>query len=248
MARHYATRDFFRQMPNPLLARYFHARGVLGEAHGRLEMSGHPGSRRPRESGSHPDDPARHCARGHRRGFNTLRALAQNRGETGSLETAPSATPSRWCSHSGIAPGLTAVFSLYVGPDLSRPDGHGRGDRPPGAPRRGARVRRAKLSNGPVPPDIAAPRASRTSAGSAVAAAPSPGELLSISCSKAAHRAGRAGASRQRRGKRAQPVVSRCTITVARFPPRFGRRKRRPQAAPASSSSISTPAPLNRQK
>ena len=28
MARHYATRDFFRQMPNPLLARYFHARGV----------------------------------------------------------------------------------------------------------------------------------------------------------------------------------------------------------------------------
>ncbi len=29
MARHYATRDFFRQMPNPLLARYFHARGVF---------------------------------------------------------------------------------------------------------------------------------------------------------------------------------------------------------------------------
>ena len=48
-----------------------------GVAHGRLEMSGHPGSRRPRESGSHPDDPARHCARGHRRGFNNLRALAQ---------------------------------------------------------------------------------------------------------------------------------------------------------------------------
>ena len=48
-----------------------------GVAHGRLEMSGHPGSRRPRESGSHPDDPARHCARGHRRGCNTLRARAQ---------------------------------------------------------------------------------------------------------------------------------------------------------------------------
>ena len=31
MARHYATRDFFRQMPNHLLARYFHARGVLGD-------------------------------------------------------------------------------------------------------------------------------------------------------------------------------------------------------------------------
>ncbi len=27
MARHYSTRDFFRQMPNRLLARYFHARG-----------------------------------------------------------------------------------------------------------------------------------------------------------------------------------------------------------------------------
>ena len=31
MARHYATRDFFGQMPNPLLVRYFHARGVLGD-------------------------------------------------------------------------------------------------------------------------------------------------------------------------------------------------------------------------
>ena len=29
MARHYSTRDFFRQMPNPLLARYFHARGLF---------------------------------------------------------------------------------------------------------------------------------------------------------------------------------------------------------------------------
>ena len=31
MARHYATRDFFRQMPNQLLARYFHARGVFDD-------------------------------------------------------------------------------------------------------------------------------------------------------------------------------------------------------------------------
>lgn len=31
MARQYSTRDFFRQMPNTLLARYFEARGVLGE-------------------------------------------------------------------------------------------------------------------------------------------------------------------------------------------------------------------------
>lgn len=29
MARHYSTKDFFRQMPNALLARYFAARGVL---------------------------------------------------------------------------------------------------------------------------------------------------------------------------------------------------------------------------
>ena len=31
MARHYAARDFFRQMPNPLLAHYFHARGVFAD-------------------------------------------------------------------------------------------------------------------------------------------------------------------------------------------------------------------------
>jgi hypothetical protein len=29
MTRHYSTRDFFRQMPNALLARYFSARDVL---------------------------------------------------------------------------------------------------------------------------------------------------------------------------------------------------------------------------
>ena len=29
MARHYSTKDFFRQMPNALLARYFHARGLF---------------------------------------------------------------------------------------------------------------------------------------------------------------------------------------------------------------------------
>lgn len=31
MARHYSTKDFFRQMPNALLARYFEARGLFGE-------------------------------------------------------------------------------------------------------------------------------------------------------------------------------------------------------------------------
>jgi hypothetical protein len=30
MARHYSTKDFFRQMPNPLLARYFQERGLFG--------------------------------------------------------------------------------------------------------------------------------------------------------------------------------------------------------------------------
>ena len=31
MARHYSTRDFFRQMPNALLARYFAGRAVFAE-------------------------------------------------------------------------------------------------------------------------------------------------------------------------------------------------------------------------
>jgi hypothetical protein len=31
MARHYSTRDFFRQMPNALLARYFQGRGLFGD-------------------------------------------------------------------------------------------------------------------------------------------------------------------------------------------------------------------------
>jgi hypothetical protein len=31
MARHYSTKDFFRQMANALLARYFHARGLFGD-------------------------------------------------------------------------------------------------------------------------------------------------------------------------------------------------------------------------
>jgi len=31
MARHYSNKDFFRQMPNALLARYFQARGLFNE-------------------------------------------------------------------------------------------------------------------------------------------------------------------------------------------------------------------------
>ena len=30
MARHYSTKDFFRQIPNALLARYFDQRGLFG--------------------------------------------------------------------------------------------------------------------------------------------------------------------------------------------------------------------------
>ena len=31
MSRHFSTKDFFRQIPNALLARYFHARGLFGD-------------------------------------------------------------------------------------------------------------------------------------------------------------------------------------------------------------------------
>ena len=31
MARHFSTREFFRQIPNALLARYFHAHELFGE-------------------------------------------------------------------------------------------------------------------------------------------------------------------------------------------------------------------------
>lgn len=31
VARHYSTKDFFRQIPNGLLARYFHSRSLFGD-------------------------------------------------------------------------------------------------------------------------------------------------------------------------------------------------------------------------
>lgn len=31
MAQHYSIKDFFRQMPNTLLARYFKTKGLFGE-------------------------------------------------------------------------------------------------------------------------------------------------------------------------------------------------------------------------
>ena len=51
--------------------------------------------------------PERRC-----RGFNNLRALAQNRGETGSLAPAPSATQSYRCSRYGIPSGAAQSFSV----------------------------------------------------------------------------------------------------------------------------------------
>ena len=63
MARHYATRDFFWQMPNPLLARYFHARGVFDD----LDMAALP---EPQPDALWVawltlDDPQRHAMDGH---------------------------------------------------------------------------------------------------------------------------------------------------------------------------------------
>ena len=55
-------------------------------------------------------------------GPTNLRALAQIRGETGSLETAPSATQSCRCSHSGIASG-SPPFSRCI---LGAFGGHGK--------------------------------------------------------------------------------------------------------------------------
>ena len=71
--------------------------------------------------------PERRC-----RGFNNLRALAQTRGETGSLETAPSATQSCRCSHSGIVQGQAWGFPGISGDFSGRGRGAGGGETPPG--------------------------------------------------------------------------------------------------------------------
>ena len=78
---------------------------------GQLRKSSAPGSQ-----GASPTDPSLSLSLGRRRrGCNNPRAFARNRGETGSLGTARSATQPGRCSHSGIAPGLIAGFSLYLG-------------------------------------------------------------------------------------------------------------------------------------
>jgi hypothetical protein len=43
MARHYSTRDFFRQMPNALLASYFQERGLFGDLDSGTMNEGKPG-------------------------------------------------------------------------------------------------------------------------------------------------------------------------------------------------------------
>lgn len=42
MARHYSTKDFFRQMPNALLARYFQGRGLFGDLDFHVMKEGKP--------------------------------------------------------------------------------------------------------------------------------------------------------------------------------------------------------------
>ena len=42
MARHYTTRDFFRQMPNALLAHYFQGRGLFGDLDFAALKEAHP--------------------------------------------------------------------------------------------------------------------------------------------------------------------------------------------------------------
>jgi hypothetical protein len=42
MAGHYSTREFFRQMPNALLARYFQARGLFGDLDFSAMKENHP--------------------------------------------------------------------------------------------------------------------------------------------------------------------------------------------------------------
>ena len=76
---------------------------------GQLRKSSAPGSQ-----GASPTDPSLSLSLGRRRrGCNNPRAFARNRGETGSLGTARSATQSCRCSHSGIARG-SPPFSRCV--------------------------------------------------------------------------------------------------------------------------------------
>ncbi len=42
MAKHYSTKDFFRHMPNALLARYFHGRGLFGDLDFSAMKEGNP--------------------------------------------------------------------------------------------------------------------------------------------------------------------------------------------------------------
>ena len=85
-------------------------------------------------------------------------------------------------------------------------------DRPPGAPRRGARVRRAELSNGPVPPQVAtASHAPRSFAGSPVAAGPPSCGLLSPQ--PGTDRAWRSTCSRTQSPSAPSPSSARCCAT-----------------------------------
>ena len=78
---------------------------------GQLRKSSAPGSQ-----GASPTDPSLSLSLGRRRrGCNNPRAFARNRGETGSLGTARSATQSPRCSHSGIVQGQAWGFPWISG-------------------------------------------------------------------------------------------------------------------------------------
>lgn len=42
MTRHYSTKDFFRQMPNALLARYFHEKNLFQDLDFSVMKEGNP--------------------------------------------------------------------------------------------------------------------------------------------------------------------------------------------------------------
>ena len=97
------------------------------------------------------------------------------------------------------------VFSQW-GPDLPRPDGHRRGDRPPRTPLGRARVRCAELANRPVTAQvvgaITAARAAWPPARPAVATAPPARELLTVSRLQQRHVDGECDAGRHARRRR----------------------------------------------
>jgi hypothetical protein len=55
VAKHYSSKDFFRQMPNALLARYFNTRGLLADLDFGAMSEGKPEALFRREPAAHPE-------------------------------------------------------------------------------------------------------------------------------------------------------------------------------------------------